>query len=293
MLLDRALQLPNIEIRWKNKVTGLTQHEQGVALTIDTPDGPYRALGDYLVAADGARSGIRAAMDLESHGQTFRDRFLIADVKMKAAFPTERWFWFDPPFHRNQSALLHKQPDDVWRIDFSLGWDADPVAERQPRTRHPAHQGDAGRRCRVLAGMGEHLQPSLACACASFVMAVCCSPETPPMRCRPSARVAPIAESRMPITWPGNWRWWSMAKRLTVLLDTYAQEREYAADENILNSTRSTDFITPKNDVSRAFRNAVLTLAKDCAFARRMVNSGRLSVATTLRDTPAQYAGCG
>jgi 3-(3-hydroxy-phenyl)propionate hydroxylase len=70
------------------------------------------------------------------------------------------------------------------------------------------------------------------------------------------------------------------------LLDTYASEREYAADENILNSTRSTDFITPKNEVSRAFRNAVLTLAKDCAFARRMVNSGRLSVATTLRDTP-------
>jgi 3-(3-hydroxy-phenyl)propionate hydroxylase len=121
MLLDRALQLPNLEIRWKNKVTALSQDEQGVTLTIDTPDGPYLAHCDYLIAADGARSGIRAAMDLESRGQTFRDRFLIADVKMKAEFPTERWFWFDPPFHRNQSALLHKQPDDVWRIDFQLG----------------------------------------------------------------------------------------------------------------------------------------------------------------------------
>ncbi len=157
MLLDRALQLPNIEIRWKNKVTGLTQHEQGVALTIDTPDGPYRALGDYLVAADGARSGIRAAMDLESHGQTFRDRFLIADVKMKAAFPTERWFWFDPPFHRNQSALLHKQPDDVWRIDFQLGWDADPVAERQPERVIPRIKAMLGDDVEFSLVMGEHL----------------------------------------------------------------------------------------------------------------------------------------
>ena len=51
---------------------------------------------------------------------------------MEADFPTERWFWFDPPFHPNQSVLLHRQPDNVWRIDFQLGWDADPVAEESP-----------------------------------------------------------------------------------------------------------------------------------------------------------------
>jgi 3-(3-hydroxy-phenyl)propionate hydroxylase len=70
------------------------------------------------------------------------------------------------------------------------------------------------------------------------------------------------------------------------LLDTYASEREYAADENILNSTRSTDFITPKSAVSRTFRDAALKLAKDCAFARRIVNSGRLSVPAVLRESP-------
>jgi 3-(3-hydroxy-phenyl)propionate hydroxylase len=37
------------------------------------------------------------------------------------------------------------------------------------------------------------------------------------------------------------------------LLDTYHSERAYAADENILNSTRSTDFITPKSKTSRVF----------------------------------------
>ena len=46
------------------------------------------------------------------------------------------------------------------------------------------------------------------------------------------------------------------------LLDSYADEREYAADENIRNSTRATDFITPKSEISRLFRDAVLELAK-------------------------------
>jgi 3-(3-hydroxy-phenyl)propionate hydroxylase len=68
------------------------------------------------------------------------------------------------------------------------------------------------------------------------------------------------------------------------LLDTYSDERVYAADENILNSTRSTDFITPKSTVSRTFRNATLQLARKHAFARKLVNSGRLSV-------PAFYSG--
>jgi 3-(3-hydroxy-phenyl)propionate hydroxylase len=74
------------------------------------------------------------------------------------------------------------------------------------------------------------------------------------------------------------------------LLDTYASEREFAADENIRNSTRATDFITPKSAVSRLFRDATLKLAKDCPFARRMANSGRLSVPAVLRDSPLNTA---
>jgi 3-(3-hydroxy-phenyl)propionate hydroxylase len=70
------------------------------------------------------------------------------------------------------------------------------------------------------------------------------------------------------------------------LLDTYDEERGYAADENIQCSTRATDFITPKNKVSRTFRDATLKLSKDYGFARRLVNSGRLSLPTTLRDSP-------
>jgi 3-(3-hydroxy-phenyl)propionate hydroxylase len=71
-------------------------------------------------------------LGLDFVGRVFEDNFLIADVVMEAKFPTERWFWFDPPFNRGQSALLHKQPDNVWRIDFQLGWDIDRAEELKP-----------------------------------------------------------------------------------------------------------------------------------------------------------------
>ena len=83
-------------------------------------------------------------MGLDFVGRVFEDNFLIADVTMEADFPTERWFWFDPPFNRGQSALLHKQPDGVWRIDLQLGWDVDKEAEKQPTASFHAY-----RRCWV------------------------------------------------------------------------------------------------------------------------------------------------
>ena len=106
------------------------------------------------------------------------------------------------------------------------------------------------------------------------------------MACRPSARAAPTRACRTPTTWAGNWPPCSKREAPDALLDSYASEREQAADENIRHSTRATDFITPKSEVSRLFRDAVLELSKRHAFARGLVNSGRLSVPTTLDDSP-------
>jgi 3-(3-hydroxy-phenyl)propionate hydroxylase len=58
-----------------------------------------------------------------------------------------------------------------------------------------------------------------------------------------------------------------------------------AADENIGHSTRSTDFMSPHSRAERALRDAVLALAPRAEFARRMVNSGRLSV-PAVYDSP-------
>ena len=132
-LVERAMELPLIDLRWKTRGGRRRRSTTTrVTLQVQTPDGTVALQAEHVVACDGARSSVRQLIGQEAKGRTFKDRFLIADVKMAADFPAERWFWFDPPFHPGQSVLLHKQPDGVWRIDFQLGWDADPEAEKQP-----------------------------------------------------------------------------------------------------------------------------------------------------------------
>ena len=284
-LLERASQLPNIEIRWKNTVTGVQSHSDSAQLQVDTPEGAYKLDAAYVAACDGSRSAVRQQMGLESKGRVFKDRFLIADVKMAIDFPAERWFWFDPPFHPNQSVLLHRQPDHVWRIDFQLGWDADPEEEKKPERITP----------RVNAMLRQALgrEVPFALEWASVYTFSCQR-----MDSFRHGRVFFAGDSAHGVS-PFGARGansgvqdadnlaWKLAAVLggqahADLLDTYGSEREYAADENILNSSRSTDFITPKSDISRLFRNAVLELAREHSFAQQIVNSGRLSVPARL-----------
>ncbi|MGQ7936156.1 FAD-dependent oxidoreductase [Paraburkholderia sp. D1E] len=290
-LLERAQEMSNLEIRWKSKVVGMQQSgtpgtaQASVTLTVDTPDGQYALCGRYVVAADGSRSPMRNLMGLDSHGVTFKDRFLIADVKMEAEFPTERWFWFDPPFHPNQSVLLHRQPDNVWRIDFQLGWDADPVLEKTPERVIP--------RVRALLGADAKFELewvsvyTFSCLRmdrfrhGNVLFAGDSAHGVSPFGARGANSGVQDAENLA----------WKLAmvlegKASDALLDTYASEREFAADENIRNSTRSTDFITPKSPISRVFRDAVLKLSRQHPFARQLTNSGRLSVPAVLHDSP-------
>ncbi|MEO0945999.1 MAG: FAD-dependent oxidoreductase [Pseudomonadota bacterium] len=267
-----------IEIRGRNAVSGVDQKDDHVRVEIETPDGPYAVEADYVVACDGARSPTREMLGLSFDGRVFEDNFLIADVKMTADFPTERWFWFEPPFKNSgASALLHKQPDDIWRIDFQLGWDIDREKELK----------EENIRARIDAMLGSDVEYEL--DWTSIYTFQCRRMEKfrhgRVMFAGDSAhQVSPFgargANSGLQDADNLAWKLDLVLKGHApdTLLDTYAEERICAADENILNSTRATDFLTPKSDISRVFRNAVLQLAKQYEFARPMVNSGRLSV---------------
>lgn len=288
-LVRRAASVPGIELRWKNKVVGLVQQDDRVRLTVETPEGNYEIDADYVAACDGSRSQLRTLVGQESKGRIFRDRFLIADITMDAQLPVERRFWFAPPFHPGQSVLLHKQADGMWRVDFQLGWDADPVAERQHERIRPRVQA-------LLDSIG-HSNAQFEIGWASVYTFACQRME----RFR-QGRVLFAGDSAHGVSPFGargansgvqdadNLAWKLAAvvhgEAPPTLLDSYGTEREYAADENIRHSTRATDFITPKSEVSRLFRDAVLALSKSNAFARTLVNSGRLSTATVLRGSP-------
>ena len=284
-LVERCLGLPQAEVRWQNKVVGVTPERDRVAIRVAAPGGEYTVHTDWLIVADGARSPVRGMLGLESEGLAFRDRFLIADVLMHSDFPSERWFWFDPPFHRNQSALLHRQADNVWRIDFQLGPDADPDEEKKPEKIMP----------RLRAMLGDKAEFDI--EWASVYTFQCRRMRS--FRHGRALFVGDAAHLVSPFGARGansgiqdvdNLIWkleLVMAGQAPEsLLDSYDTERAFAADENIRHSTRSTDFITPKSEASRAFRDATLLLAKHHPFARRLINSGRLSLPTTLDASP-------
>lgn len=281
----RALQEAGkpVEVRGGNKVSAVGRQDDHVRIEIDTPEGSYNLEADWLIACDGANSAIRRMLGHDFVGRVFEDNFLIADIVMQADFPTERRFWFDPPFNPGQSALMHKQPDNVWRLDFQLGWNIDREAEKEPE--------------RVKARVREMLGKD-----AKFELEWV---SVYTFQCRRMERfidgrvifagdsahqVSPFGArgANSGIQDADNLAW---KLKLVIegtapesLIESYDWERVHATDENILNSTRSTEFITPKSGISRVFRDAVLQLAQHHPFARPMVNSGRLSV-------PAVYDG--
>jgi 3-(3-hydroxy-phenyl)propionate hydroxylase len=283
-LVDRVLELSKIDLRWKNKVVGLVQHDGCVRLTLETPDGRYDVEADYAVACDGARSPTRALMGLEFKGEVFDDQFLIADVKMTAPFPTERWFWFEPPFHGGQSALLHKQPDDIWRIDLQLSPEADAQHEQRPDVVRPRIEKMLGHtdfelewvsvyrfQCRRLDRFVHD----------RVIFAGDAAHQVSPFGARGANSGIQDADNlgwKLVLVLNGD----SPAS----LLESYDIERSYAADENIRHSTRATDFIAPHSDVERTLRDAALALAPKADFAKRMINSGRLSTATSYLGSP-------
>jgi len=274
----RALQAEgkDIDLRGGNRVVAIGSHTEHVTLEIETPDGPYILEAEWLIAGDGAGSPTRRMLGIDFVGRVFEDNFLIADVIMEADFPTERWFWFDPPFNRGQSALLHKQPDNVWRIDLQLGWDIDREAEKKPENVIP----------RLKAMLGEDAKFEL--EWVSIYTFQCRRMES--FRHGRVLFAGDAAHQVSPFGARGAnsgfedvdnlvWKLKLVIDGLAPesLLDSYNSERTYGADENILNSTRATDFITPKSDASKALRDAVLGLAKEYDFAKSMVNSGRLA----------------
>ncbi|HUE45499.1 MAG TPA: FAD-dependent oxidoreductase [Aestuariivirgaceae bacterium] len=284
-LVERARELTNIDLRWRNRVVSVTPREAGAEITVETPDGPYRLTCDWLIACDGARSSVRSSLGLEFVGQAFDDRFLIVDVRMKAGFPPERWFWFDPPFHHGQSALLHKQPDDIWRIDFQLGRDADPDDEKrfdrvEPRLRAMLG-GEAEFEIQWVSVYTFQCKRMERFVHDRVVFAGDAAHQVSPFGARGANSGFEDAHNLA----------WKLAAIIAGeapagLIDSYAAERELAADDNIGHSTRATDFISPKSPVARVFRNAVLKLAGNAGFARAMINSGRLSTPSVYDASP-------
>jgi 3-(3-hydroxy-phenyl)propionate hydroxylase len=283
--LVEGVQRQNLcDFRWHHRVVSLRQDEKNVTVTVDSPSGALEIVADYVLAADGAKSTVRKLLEIPFTGASYADRFLICDIRAELEFPRERWFWFDPPFHQGRSALIHPQPDNVWRIDLQLGPDADAERERQPEA--------LDRRIRAMIGGRpyEMVWPTV---------------YTFHQRCAESFRkgrvfllgdaahlVAPFGARGMNsgVQDANNlaWKLWLVIDRLAppALLDTYETERRAAALENLRITDETMAFISPHGAWPKWRRDLILRGSVHFEGLRKWVNSGRLSQPFHYRKSP-------
>jgi 3-(3-hydroxy-phenyl)propionate hydroxylase len=290
-LVDELANQPRVDLRWHSRVTSVEQQDGCVRLAIDTPEGPYSLDAEYVVATDGARSLFRDVAGLHLEGTSYEGRYLIADIRLRSNHPTERRAWFDPPSNPGATVLMHRQPHDIWRVDYQLRDDEDSDAaqrEERVRARIDAH----------LAMIGEPVEYDL--VLISLYKAHCLT--LPRYRAGrllfagDAAHLVPIFGVRglnSGIEDAGNLAW-KLAAVLSgqgtdTLLDAYSEERVFATRENIRQARKSTLFMTPPSRGYALMREAALSLAVRHAFARPLVNP-RQSMPATFPASPLQTA---
>lgn len=274
-LVDAVNAQPLIELRWGNRVTavaqngtesagGAAQATAGVTLTVDTPAGTYTLPADWLVAADGARSGIRTLLDLKLEGSSYEGRFVIADIRIDLPMPTERLAFFDPDWNPGNTVLMHREPHGIWRVDYQL-----PPGETPEQALAP--ESMAARINAQLAAIGHAGKPWEMDWCSVYSARTLTLSDYVHGRVLftgDAAHLLPIFGVRGANT--GFQDAQALAWRLALvvkgtapqaLLASYSQERVGAAREIIDEAGKSTRFMTPPTRGFRLLRDAVLSLS--------------------------------
>jgi 3-(3-hydroxy-phenyl)propionate hydroxylase len=216
------------------------------------------------VACDGGRSTVREQLGLQLQGTQYDGKYVIVDIVQKTRRPVERLAWFDPPSNPGSTLLMHRQPDDMWRIDYQIRDDEDPAEAVKPENVLPrvqSHLSHDRRRPSPGSRCGSPSTTPNASRWTSTAMAACCWPGD-------AAHLVPIFGVRglnSGLDDAGNLAW-KLARVLDgrspdSLLDSYCTERVHATRENIAYGAKSTEFMAPPDFAFRLMREATLRLA--------------------------------
>ncbi|WP_269583458.1 FAD-dependent monooxygenase [Roseibium sp. Sym1] len=286
-LWDAVAREPLIDARWQSRVTGLEDLADGVSLTVEDPFGSYHLKADWLLAADGARSTIRGLRGLRLKGENFEGRYVIADVQMAHDYPTIRRALFDPDCRRGGTILVHRQPDNIWRIDYQLrdGEDEkEAVREETVRASVAAVLDEIG-----YSGPWELEWWSVYSA---NTLALDDYRDGRVFFIGDSAHIVPIFGVRglnNGLADAHNIAW-KLARVLQgkageALLDSYTPERRGATLDVFTNASRSARFMTPPTAGWQLMRDAALNLALSHPFAGALANPRQMTP-YTYADSP-------
>ena len=275
-----------VDVRWSNRVETVREEDDGVTVLVRTPEGPQSVRCDFLVACDGGRSTVRDQLGLQLEGIQYEGRYVIVDIVQKTSRPVERLAWFDPPSNPGSTLLMHRQPDNVWRIDYQIRDDEDALEAVKPENVLPRVQSHL-----AMIGESEPWEPLW----ISIYNAKCLT--LPGYRqgrvlfAGDAAHLVPIFGVRglnSGLDDAGNLAW-KLAAVLHgeadgSLLDSYSTERVQAARENIAYGAKSTEFMAPPNFAFRLLREATLRLAVGDEKVRPLINP-RQSAPVQYRDS--------
>lgn len=292
LLLEAAEKYPDlIDIRWQTRVTRLERDAGGVTLSLGTPDGDYALEADWLVACDGGRSTIREAMGLTLRGASYEGRYIIVDIQLESDRPTERLAYFDPPCNPGSTVLVHKQPHNVWRIDYQVQDGENAEEAVKPENVLPRVQS-------LLEMMGERgaWAPIWITMYKANALTLEQYRHGRVMFAGDAAHLVPIfgvrgANSGIDDADNVSWKLACVVKGVAgeSLLDSYSGERVAATHENLSYGTKSTEFMAPPSFAFELMRTAVLGLAGKHAGVRPLINP-RQSSAITYTGSPLNVA---
>lgn len=273
-LIDKAEANPLIEIRWQSPVTDIAQHDEFVSIQIETSAGDYELKSDYVLAADGARSVTRKKLGLKLQGDAYEGRYVIADIQMKSDYPTERRAFFDPLSNPGLTILIHKQPDNIWRIDYQIdeNMDADEeTKEKSIRVRISS----------ILEMINENSEWKLEwwSLYKAYTLALDDYRHKNILFLGDAAHLVPIFGVRglnsgiadaMNVAWKLAYVIKGCAS--DELLDSYSPERRGATLDVFENASKSTKFMTPPSRGHQLMRDAALSIAIKHEFTRPLIN---------------------
>ena len=274
------------DVRWNTKVVSVNNLATGPQVTVQGAGGAQQTLqADYLVACDGGRSTVREQLGLQLEGVQYDGKYVIVDIVQTTQRDVERLAWFDPPSNPGSTILMHRQPGNVWRVDYQVRDDEDPTEAVKPENVLPRVQSHLD-----MIGETAPWKPLW----ISIYNAKCLTlPSYQYGRtffAGDAGHLVPIFGVRglnSGLDDAGNLAWKLAAvlqgQAHDALLHSYSTERLHATRENIAYGAKSTEFMAPPNYGFTLMREAALRLAS--------VGSPAKSLLNPRQSTPVEYVG--
>ncbi|ROZ44926.1 FAD-dependent oxidoreductase [Rhodococcus sp. WS3] len=290
IMTDKLLAHPLVNFHWSSSIAGIATGDDEVTLTVDTAFGTRELRAAWVVAADGGRSKMRELSGIRLQGNSYEGNYVIADIHWESELPAERLVWFDAPSNPGSTIIMHRQPRDIWRIDYQLDASDDPEAETQEdriRDRITRHlewlQSDIPW---TLEWFGFYRAHALALEDFTHGRVLFAGD---------AAHLVPIfgvrgLNSGMEDAETLVWQLASVINEAsdTAILDAYSTERRSAWQQNVDNAGKSTLIMSPGSHGHRTTRDAVLELATTRGEFAHLINP-RQSSATHAHLSPLTW----